>query len=169
VTAVAVAWLVIGIGLLLFEMHHLAFYALFGAVGAFAAAIVALVSPDATAVQGGVAVAVAAVGVVTLRPYVSRALHHPRGGHVALGVHGGIVGAEAITTDEVGDAHRPGHVRLVGERWLAYSAGGGSIPPHTKVLVTAVEGTTLAVLPVDEVERTPELRPPSTGDTPTEA
>lgn len=165
----ALAWLVIGIGLLLFEMHHLAFYALFGAVGAFAAAIVALISPDATALQGGVAVVVAAVGVVTLRPYVSRALHHPRGGQVALGVHGGIVGTEAMTLDEVGDAHRPGHVRLVGERWLAYSGGGGAIAPHTKVLVTAVEGTTLVVLPVEDIDRAPELPPPASGDTPTEA
>jgi membrane protein implicated in regulation of membrane protease activity len=159
-------WLVIGVGLLLFEMHHLAFYALFGSVGALAAALVALVAPDAIAAQGIVAVSVAVVGGVALRPYVSRALRSPRGGRVALGVHGGIVGAEVITLDDVGDAHRPGHVRLVGERWLAYSGAGGPIPPHTKVVVTAVEGTTLVVWPVDDVDRMPELRPPTSGDAP---
>ena len=36
-----IAWVVLGVGLLLFEMHHMAFYAVFGAVGALAAAVVA--------------------------------------------------------------------------------------------------------------------------------
>ena len=34
--AVVVVWFVLGIALLLFELHHLAFYALFGALGSFA-------------------------------------------------------------------------------------------------------------------------------------
>ena len=37
--------------LLLFEMHHLAFYALFGALGSFAAALVAVVAPSAIPLQ----------------------------------------------------------------------------------------------------------------------
>jgi membrane protein implicated in regulation of membrane protease activity len=159
VAAVVVVWFVLGIALLLFELHHLAFYALFGALGSFAAAVVALVAPSALGVQAGVAVGVAIVGVGLARPAMSRAYerrHHVQ--HVARGVHGGLLGQEAVTLDEVGDAHAIGHVRLVGERWLALSASGVTIPADTTVLVTEVRGTTLVVWPIDDrdsAERTP--------------
>ena len=147
-----IVWLVLGVGLLLFEAHHWAFYALFGALGAFAAAVVAVVAPDAFVAQAVVAAGVAAVGVVGARPFISRVVHRHRGGHVARGVHGGLVGQEVLTLDEVGDAHCVGHVRLAGERWLAVSATGTPIAANTPALVTAVEGTTLVVLPVNALE-----------------
>jgi membrane protein implicated in regulation of membrane protease activity len=53
-----IAWLVLGVVLLAFELHHLAFYALFGALGAFAAAAVAVVWPDLYAAQVAAFVAV---------------------------------------------------------------------------------------------------------------
>ncbi|MCU1427732.1 MAG: putative regulator of rane protease YbbK [Actinomycetia bacterium] len=143
------AWLVVGILLLLFEMHHLAFYALFGALGAFAAAIVAGVASDAIALQAGVFIVVSAVGVTAVRPYVSRAFHHHRGGRVARGVHGGLVGEEGLTLDEIGDAHSLGHIRLAGERWLA-TTDAGRIEAGRKVLVMDVRGTTLVVYPSDD-------------------
>jgi membrane protein implicated in regulation of membrane protease activity len=141
-------WIVIGVALLFFELHHLAFFALFGSIGAFAAAIVAAVADDAIGAQVVVAIVVSILGVVAVRPFVSRAFEHRRGGRVAHGVHGGIVGEQAITLDEVGDAHEVGHVRLAGERWLAISEAG-RIPAGTKVLVMGVRGTTLLVWPVD--------------------
>jgi membrane protein implicated in regulation of membrane protease activity len=146
---VVVAWLVFGVILFLFELRHLAFYALFGAIGSLAAALVAVVVPSAVPLQAGVAIAVAGAGVIGVRPYMSRAFAHRREGHVARGVHGGLVGQEALTLDEVGDSPRFGHVRLVGERWLAVSGSGAAIPADTPVLVTAVQGTTLVVWPVD--------------------
>jgi membrane protein implicated in regulation of membrane protease activity len=157
-----IAWVVLGVALLLFEMHHMAFYALFGAIGALAAAVVAAFLPDAIVLQGLVAVVLTIVGVVAARPYVSRVFHHHRGGHVTRGVHGGLVGQEAVTLDEVGDDHSIGHVRLAGERWLAVS-GGTNIPAGTPVLVTGLRGTTLIVWPVDAIDRsTPLLEPPRT-------
>ena len=159
-----VAWLVLGIALLLFELHHMAFYVLFGSAGAFAAAAVALVAPDAIALQTGAAVGVTVVGVVAVRPYLSKAFHHRRDNlHVARGVHGGLVGQEAITLDEVGQAHHVGHVRLAGERWLAVS-GGGTIAAGTPVLVMAVQGTTLLVWPLDGVAGPPPAIDPGTND-----
>ena len=147
-----VVWLIVGVVLFLAELRHLAFYLVFGAVGCFGAAAVAAFAPSAVPAQGGVAVALAAVGVLAVRPYVSRVFERRRdNAHVARGVHGGLVGQEAYTLDEVGDASRVGHVRLVGERWLAVSGGGVVIPPQTKVLVTAVQGTTLVVWPVNEL------------------
>jgi membrane protein implicated in regulation of membrane protease activity len=146
---VVVAWLVIGGLLLLLEMHHWAFYALFGAIGAFGAAVVALFAPNAIPAQLAVGAGLCVAGVVAVRPFVSKALDARRSGHVIRGVHGGLVGLEAVTLDEVGDTHRAGHVRLTGERWLAVSGGGPPIPPDSTVIVTAVRGTTLVVWPIE--------------------
>jgi len=84
---------------------------------------------------------------------------------VARGVHGGLVGQEALALDEVGDAHAVGHVRLVGERWLAVSGSGVVIPPGTTVLVTQVQGTTLVVLPLDGLDRPGTSRSGADGRT----
>ncbi len=158
-----IAWVVLGVGLLLFELHHMAFYALFGAIGAAAAAAVAVLLPDAIALQIVVAIVLTVVGVVAARPFVSHAFErHRTGGHITRGVHGGLVGQEALTLDAVGGDHSVGHVRLAGERWLAVS-GGPAIPAGTPVLVTALRGTTLTVWPVDELGySTPTLEPPQT-------
>ena len=141
-------WVVLVVSLLLFELHHLAFYSLFFAIGAFAAGIVAVVAPSAIGLQALVAVAVSIAGVILVRPYVSNAFHRHKGGHVARGVHGGLVGQEAVTLDEVGDVHQIGHVRLAGERWLAVTSGP-TIEAGRSVFVTAVRGTTLDVWPID--------------------
>jgi membrane protein implicated in regulation of membrane protease activity len=158
-----IAWVALGVGLLLFEMHHMAFYALFGAIGAAAAAAVAVFLPEAIALQVIVAIILTVVGVIAARPYVSKAFaRRYHGGHVTRGVHGGLVGQEALTLDDVGDDHSIGHVRLAGERWLAVS-GGPPIPAGTPVLVTALRGTTLIVWPVDSIDRSmPFLDPPRT-------
>ena len=140
-------WVVLFVVLVLVELHHLAFYSLFVAVGCLAAALVALVAPDAIALQAVVAAVVSVLGVVLARPYVSKAFHRHKGGQVALGVHGGIVGQEALTLDVVGDLHEQGHVKLAGERWLAITAGP-PIEAGQAVVVTAVKGTTLEVWPV---------------------
>ena len=58
-----------------------------------------------------------------------------------------LVGKRAMTVDEVGDEHHPGHALLAGERWLAVSATDREIPAEIPVLVAAVRGTTLIVLP----------------------
>jgi membrane protein implicated in regulation of membrane protease activity len=145
-----VVWVVLALGLLLFELHHLAFYALFLAVGCFAAALTAIAAPDAYVVQAVTASVFAVGGVAFVRPslraaYVRRHQH----GHVTRGVHGGLVGQEAMTLDVVGDEHGAGHVRLVGERWLAVTGSDATIPAGTRVVVTEVRGTTLVVWPID--------------------
>jgi membrane protein implicated in regulation of membrane protease activity len=140
-------WLLIGVGLLLVELRHLAFFALFIAVGCFGAALVALVAPSAIPLQVAVAAGLSVAGVLAVRPAVSRAFPHHIGGRVARGVHGGLVGLEALTLDEVASPHERGHVRLNGERWLAVSGAGHPIPAGARVIVTAVDGTTLTVWP----------------------
>lgn len=152
-----IAWIVFGVVLIAVELHHLAFYALFAALGCFAAGAVATVVPDAIAVQGVTSVAVAAAGILLARGRVSAAFAHHYDSPRARGVHGGLVGQEVFTLDSVGDSDRVGHVRLAGERWLAASGSDEPIPPGTKVLVTAVQGTTLIVWPIDGQVRMPEI------------
>jgi membrane protein implicated in regulation of membrane protease activity len=162
---VVVIWLVLGLLLLAVEMRHLAFYALFAAIGCFAAAAVAFVVPDLIAAQVAVFGGVAALGILAVRPMMSRRFH-VRLPHEPLGkgVAGTLVGEEVLTLDQVGDTHHVGHVRLAGERWLAASGSGADIAPDTKVVVTGVEGTTLIVWPVDAlgmIEGTPPPELPS--------
>jgi len=165
---VPLAWLVLGVILLAVELRHLAFYALFAAAGCFAAALTALFVPSAIPLQVVVAAAVAALGIVAIRPMMSRRFHvHPNAGPLGRGVAGTLVGEEVLTLDVVGDVHHVGHVRLAGERWLAASGSGASIPAGTKVLVTAVEGTTLVVWPVDAPDELPRPDPgPDSGPDP---
>jgi membrane protein implicated in regulation of membrane protease activity len=144
-----IVWIAVGVVLIAVELHHMAFYALFAALGCFAAAAVASVSPEAIAVQVATAVVVAAAGIVLVRGRVSRAFaHHYDVEHVP-GVHGGLIGQEVLTLDVVGGRGQVGHVQLAGERWRAVSGSDVPIPAGTSVLVTAVRGTTLTVWPVD--------------------
>jgi membrane protein implicated in regulation of membrane protease activity len=143
-------WVLIGVVLLAVEMHHLAFFAMFGALGATAAAVTAVFAPSAIPLQILVAIIVAAIGLIAVRPHMSRAFARRGPGLVIGGVHGGLVGAKGITTDEVGP-NPGGHVRLLGENWLAATASfSPPIPPATHVIVTAVVGTTLTVTPAYE-------------------
>ena len=145
----AIAWIAAGVVLLAVELHHLAFYALFAAVGCFAGAVVAVVAPSAVAVQVIAAVLVAVAGIVLVRPRVSAAMATRHGGHRTSGVHGGLVGHEVITLDLVGGPDAVGHVNLAGERWRAVSGADVPLPAGTRVLVTGVEGTPLIVWPAD--------------------
>ena len=146
-----VVWIVLVVVLVAFELHHLAFFAMFGAAGAAAAAVVALAAPDAVVAQVLVAVLVAAIGVVGVRPYVSATFGHRGDGVVVHGVHGGLLGARGVTVDEVPYLER-GHVRLLGETWLAVAADEKPIAPATSVVVVSVSGTTLTVKSVPERE-----------------
>ena len=69
-----VAWIVAGLVLLALELHNVAFYALFVAVGCFAAGLTAVLVPDAIAAQAIVAVAVSLGGILVLRPRVRAAM-----------------------------------------------------------------------------------------------
>ena len=144
-----IVWIVIAVLLIAVELHHLAFYAMFASAGALAAAVTAAIAPSAVPLQIGVAAAVAGAGILGVRPYVSRAFA-PRGPGVRIGgVHGGLIAARGITLDEV--SNQPvGHVRILGESWLAVAWDGEPIQPQTPVVVMDVTGTTLTVRAADQ-------------------
>lgn len=144
-------WIIIAVLFLALELHHMAFFAIFVAAGAAAAAIVAAIAPSQHVLQIAVAIAVATIGVLAVRPYVSRTFARHGSASVVHGVHGGIIGAEVLTIDEIA-THTPGHVRLLGENWLAVTKDGSTIAPGVLVHVTEVSGTTLTVKPVTTKE-----------------
>ena len=145
---VTAAWVVLALTLFAVELHHLAFFAFFAAVGALAGATVSVFAPGVFAAQGAAAVAVCAFGILLGRPHVSRALLRPRGAPAAVGVHGGIVGQRVVVSDEV--TERPGgHVMLAGETWLARSLADTTIGKDNPAVVISVEGTTLLVYPTE--------------------
>ena len=144
-------WIVGGLALLAVELHTVAFYAVFLALGCFAAGLLALFLPDSAIwVQAALAALISIVGLVAIRPFASRTFLHGSGGVVSRGVHGGLVGQEALTLDTVGDEHHPGHVQLASERWLAVTDSGQPLGADTAVSVAAVRGTTLLVRPLNK-------------------
>jgi inner membrane protein len=141
-------WFVAALALLVLELASTTFFSIFLAVGAFAAGLLAFVLPDSPVwVQAVLAIAVAMLGVVVGRPFLSRRLRRHGEGPLTPGVHGGFVGQRALALDEIGEELHPGHVRLAGETWLAFADDHQVIPQGAPVIITAVRGTTLAVRP----------------------
>jgi membrane protein implicated in regulation of membrane protease activity len=145
-----VFWVLAGFILLAVELHAASFYAVFLALGSFAAALLAFLVPDSPIwAQAILAAVVSVVGLFALRPIASRTFLKSTGGIVSRGVHGGIVGEEALTVDVVGDEHHPGHVILANERWLAVTDNSTPLDADQAVNVVAIRGTTLLVRPIE--------------------
>ena len=145
---VHVVWFVAALALLVAELATTSFYAIFLAIGAFAAGVAAFVAPDLPLwVQVAIALVVAVAGVVIVRPILGRSLQRRGSGSIGPGVHGGFVGQRALTLDPVGDELHPGHVRLAGETWLAVTSDHSTIDGAQPVVISAVRGTTLVVRP----------------------
>jgi membrane protein implicated in regulation of membrane protease activity len=143
-----VAWLVAGLLLVAAEVHSQAFYAIFLALGAFAATIVTAVGLPVW-VSAVVFAGVAFGGTVLVRPTLKRYSDRHIGPRLLLpGASDSLVGQHALTIDAVGDEHHPGHARLAGERWLAVTDEPGGLSPETQVMVVEVRGTTLVVVPL---------------------
>jgi len=141
-------WFVAALALLVLELASTTFFSIFLAAGAFAAGLLAFFVPDSAIwIQAVLAIAVAMLGVVVGRPFLRQRLRRQGEPPLTPGVHGGFVGQRALGLDEIGDELHPGHVRLAGETWLAFSADHLPIPSGAPVVVTAVRGTTLVVRP----------------------
>jgi len=136
-------YILVAVVLLGIEAFTLAFFAVFVAVGLVAAALVAAVGAPLWG-QLVTLSAVSVTGLVVARPPLARAMMRARGAITLPGIQD-LIGQTALTVDEVGDEHHPGHAILAGERWLAIAENGLPLPPHSAVTVAAVRGTTLVV------------------------
>ncbi len=137
-------WIPAGLVLLAVEIHQQAFYALFVAIAAFAAAIVDLAGFSIW-IQAVTFAAVGLGGVAAIRPLTVRRLHHPDDQLRLPGIFGGFVGQPALALDEIGDEHHPGHAKIAGETYLAVTDGPSPLAAATKVIVAGVRGSTLLV------------------------
>lgn len=144
-----VLWLAVAAAFVAVEVHTGAFYALFVAVGAAAAAITDLLGGGLW-VQGVLFALLTLGGWATVRPVLrhffdrSMPLSQLRGIQSSVD---GLVGQRAITVDTVGDEHHPGHALLAGDRWLAVTETLDPLPAQVPVVVIGVRGTTLLVRP----------------------
>jgi inner membrane protein len=151
-----VLWFGATLGLLVLELASTTFFSIFLAAGTAVAGLFAFFVPDSPWwAQATLAIVVAMAGVIVVRPFVSRRLHHGNEDPLTPGVHGGFVGQRALPLDEIGDELHPGHVRLAGETWLAVSGAHQPIPAGTPVEVIAVRGTTMVVRPVSAAAPSP--------------
>lgn len=118
-----------------------AFFAFFLAIGCAAGALVDLIGGPVW-LQFLAAGALAIIGIAVPRKWLVRRM----GAASSPSLPGvSLVGQRAITVDEVGDEHHPGHALLAGERWLAVTDAGEPLPPDSAVIVESVRGTTLIV------------------------
>lgn len=147
--SVFVLWLVLLVAFVAVEVHTQAFYAVFAALGATAAAVSDLAGADLWT-QGALFVAVSVTGLVLLRPWVRARFdvdQPPARLHGIQASADGLVGQHAVTVDVVGDEHHPGHALFAGERWLAVTDLAQPLPAQVPVVIAAVRGTTLLVRP----------------------
>lgn len=143
-------WVALTVGFVLVEVHTQAFYALFVAVGAAAAAAAALLNGSLW-LQGLLFAVVSIGGWALIRPVLRARFDRSAPVTKFLGIQSsadGLVGQRAITLDTVGDEHHPGHLLFAGDRWLAVSDSAEPLPAQVSVVVVAVRGTTLLVHPV---------------------
>jgi membrane protein implicated in regulation of membrane protease activity len=142
-------WVAMTVAFIVLEVHTQAFYALFVAVGATAAAITALLNGPLW--LQGVLFAVLSLGGSTLiRPYLRARFERAVPVSKFRGIQGsadGLVGQPAMTLDTVGDEHHPGHALFANDRWLAVTDSAEPLPADVAVVVVAVRGTTLLVRP----------------------
>jgi membrane protein implicated in regulation of membrane protease activity len=157
----SVIWVVAAGFFVLVEMlRRLRLWFLPFAVGAATAAVSAWAGL-AVAAQWVVFVGVSAAALAALRPLGRRLNQH---GPAAPVGSGRWIGQEAFVEVDIPARGGSGWVRLGRERWRAESGLAIPIPASSTVLVTAVNGTQLTVLPLDYPEITQAPPGPGPGD-----
>lgn len=141
-------WVAMTVAFVLVEVHTLAFYALFVALGAAAGALTSILGGSLW-LQALLFAVITLGGLALVRPLMRSRFDRSAPVSKFLGIQAsadGLVGQRAITLDTVGDEHHPGHLLFAGDRWLAVT-DAGPLPPEVQVVVVAVRGTTLLVRP----------------------
>jgi membrane protein implicated in regulation of membrane protease activity len=139
-------WILAAVVFIVIEITNLAFFALFAAAGALAAAIVSAVGGPAF-LQVIVFAVVALGGLVVLRRPLVGAFGHRRAGALKSGV-AALVGQKATVVDRVDRVDRAevaGRVRARGEDWPAITYDDQPCEPGQVVEVIDIEKTRLVV------------------------
>ena len=136
-------WLAVALAFGVAEVITTAFYAIFIVIAALAAAVAAQLGAPVP-VQVIVFAVTAIVGVVAARPPVMHYLERRKGSGLVSGAQS-MVGEQAPVTDDILDAHHPGHVRIGGESWPALSEDGSPIAAGSTVRIVGLRQATLVV------------------------
>lgn len=137
-------WLVIAAVFAIIEIRSLAFYALFAAVGALAAALTAAFT-GSIGIQLGVFAFVSLAGVSTLRRVLTATVGDRSRPALVSGA-AGMVGQHATVVSEVSGQHQPGTVHARGEDWPAITYEDEPLEPGQVVLVVELDRTRLVVM-----------------------
>lgn len=163
----ALIWIVIALILAVAEVATTALFAAFLAAGAIAAVAFAVAGQSAIA-QTAAFAAVSLLGIAVARPWLQRRLGRRPSAETVSGAMS-MIGDVATVVDTVAGLTQPalkrrGHVRILGENWLAATDDSSILPAGTLVEVVAIEGSTLVVQRTghraghpDEVAATPAL------------
>jgi membrane protein implicated in regulation of membrane protease activity len=135
-------WIIVAVLFLAAEFGHRAFYAMFVAMGALVAAILAIANVSVV-VQIPAFVVAAVLGLFLVRPALVRAM--ATGQYRLVSGIKGHVGKEAIVAETADGPGNPGRVKLDGELWKAISHDGKPIPAGTPVMILELQGTTFVV------------------------
>jgi membrane protein implicated in regulation of membrane protease activity len=135
-------WVIIAAVFLAAEFGHRAFYAMFVAIGAVVAALLAVANVSVL-VQIPAFAAAAVLGLLLVRPVFVKAMGSGQYPLVSgIKAH---VGKEAIVAEATGGPASPGRVKLDGELWKAVSHDGRPLPAGTQVMILELQGTTFIV------------------------
>lgn len=135
-------WLVVAVVLAVGEISSPSFYLGPFAIGAFAAAAVALAGAGAIAAWVIFGVATAA-SLAIIRPIARRHLRQPA--HLRTGT-AALVGRRAIVLEEIANGQDTGSVKLEGEVWTARAFDDDQVfEPGRRVAVIEIRGATALV------------------------
>jgi len=136
-------WLLAAVVFVVIEVTNLAFFALFAAIGAVAAAVVSAAGGPA-ALQVVVFAVAALGGLFVLRRPLLSAFGHRRAGALKSGV-AALVGQQATVVDRIDNADVAGRVHARGEDWPAITYDDQPCEPGQVVEVIDIEKTRLVV------------------------
>jgi membrane protein implicated in regulation of membrane protease activity len=135
-------WFVVAALFLAAEFGHRAFYAMFIAIGALVAGVLAIAQVSVV-VQIPAFAAAAVAGLFLVRPSLMRAMS--AGQYRLVSGIKGHVGKEAVVAEAAGGPDSPGRIKLDGELWKAVSFDGKPIATGTVVMILELQGTTFLV------------------------
>jgi len=136
-------WILAAVVFVVIEITNMAFFALFAAAGALAAAVASAVGGPAL-LQVVVFAVVALGGVLALRRPLLTAFGHRRGGALKSGV-AALVGQHATVVDRVDRSDVAGRVHARGEDWPAITYDDRPCEAGQVVEVIDIEKTRLVV------------------------
>ncbi len=133
--SIATLWVLAGIILLIAEMLTTTFVLIFFSLGAFIAALLALLAPQMVSAQIIVGAIVALGGAALLRKPLQRKLLKSASHHIDLG--------KEILVDQDIPAHQLKRISYQGTTWQASNVGTEDILQGDRVTIVGMENLTL--------------------------